>query len=372
MSSFMKSLEISSILKHRPVAPLFLVVGEEDYLRDHAVAAVTNAVFGKDAETGFNCDLFYGDENDAAEVLNCAMEIPVFAPRRLVIVKAADKLSVREGEKFLSYFASPHESTTMVFAALKLDRRLKWTQALTRQATVVDCAPLGDAQMSGWIRQEAKSLGLNIHDRAVQLLKESSAGSMYVARRELEKLSAYVTSGRPATVEDVEALKGTGPGASVFDLTLAIGSRNHGRALTILARNLEMGEAPLRILGALVWQYRRLWKVKDLLQQGGREEEAARILWMDPYKVSAFLAQFSHLHVTQSFALFLKVDSKLKGTSSGSGKRILEELLLELCNRPLSQGQPDSRPFSGGAKNPPGSKRLSNVRTVKTVRNVNR
>jgi DNA polymerase III subunit delta len=372
MSSGVKSLEISSVLRNRPMAQLYLVVGEEDYLRDHAVAAITNAVFGKDAETGFNCDLFYGDENDAEEVLNCAMEIPVFAPRRVVIVKAADKFSAREGEKFLSYFASPHESTTIVFATAKLDGRLKWSQALTRQAVVVDCAPLGDAQMFGWIRQEAKFLGLSLQDEAVQLLKDSSTGLLYTVRRELEKLSAYVTSGRPVTVEDVEVLKGTGPGASVFDLTLAIGSRDHGRALTILARNLETGEAPLRILGALVWQYRRLWKVKDLLRQGGREAEAARILRMDPYKVSAFLAQFSHQHLTQSFALFWKVDSNLKGGSSGLGKRVLEELLFELCDRPQSQGQPDGGPFSGGAKNPLGSKRLSNVRTVKTVRNVNR
>ncbi len=354
------------------MAQLYLVVGEEDYLRDHAVAAVSDAVFGKDVETGFNCDLYYGDENDAEEVLNCAMEIPVFAARRVVIVKAADKFSAREGDKFLSYFASPHESTTMVFSAVKLDGRLKWSQALMREAIIVDCTPLGDAQMSGWIRQEAKSLGLNIQEEAVQLLKESSTGLLHAVRRELEKLSAYVTSRRPATVEDVEVVKGTGPGASVFDLTLAIGSRDYGRALTILMRNLEAGEAPLRILGALVWQYRRLWKVKDLLRQGGREAEAARTLRMDPYRVRAFLAQFSHQHLTQSFALFLKVDSKLKGGSSGLGKRILEELLFELCGRPPFQGQLDGGPFSGGTKNPPGSKRLSNVRTVKTVRNVNR
>jgi DNA polymerase-3 subunit delta len=372
MNSSVKSLEFSSVLRNRPVAFLYLVVGEEDYLRDHAVAAITSAIVGKDAETGFNCDLFYGDENEADEVLNCAREIPVFAPRRLVIVKASDKFSAREGEQFLPYFGSPHESTTMVFVAPKLDGRLKWSQVLTRQAVVVDCTPLADGQMSGWICQEAKSLGLHIHGEAVQLLKESSSGSLYAVRRELEKLSSYVTSARPAMVEDVEALKGTGPGASVFDLTLAIGSRNHGRALTILARNLEAGEASLRILGALVWQYRRLWKIKNLLEQGGREAEAARTLRMDPYKVSAFLAQFSQLHLTESFALFLKVDSKLKGESSGSGKRILEELLFELCDRPPLPHQPDSGSFRAGVKNSPASKSLSNVRTVKTIRNANR
>lgn len=69
----------------------------------------------------------------------------------------------------------------------------------------------------------------------------------------------------------MEALRGTEPGVSVFDLLSAIGAHDHGRAIRILARNVENGEAPLRILGALVWQYRRLWKLKDQMKSGGRE-----------------------------------------------------------------------------------------------------
>jgi len=72
----------------------------------------------------------------------------------------------------------------------------------------------------------------------------------------------------------------------VFDLAAAIGARRRGTALAILARNLEAGEAPLRILGSLAWQYRRLWKVKDLLKQAGREGEVARQLRMDPSRLN--------------------------------------------------------------------------------------
>ena len=101
---------------------------------------------------------------------------------------------------------------------------------------------------------------------------------------------------------------GTEPGASVFDLTLAIGEENRGRALAILARNLEAGEAPLRILGSLAWQYRRLWKVKEVVRQGGREGEAARTLRMDSYKVK-HLDQFPDNHLHQALQLFLDADA---------------------------------------------------------------
>jgi DNA polymerase-3 subunit delta len=358
-----KSLELEPRTVKGPLAPLYVVIGEEDYLRDQALATLKRAVCGEAEDAGFNCDVFHGDEDTADRVLSCAMEIPVFAPRRLVVLKQADKWPAKETEKCLSYLSAPHESTILVVAAAKLDRRLKWTQALMQHAVVVDCDPLPDRQIPAWIHREARSFGITVQEDAVLLLKEVAGGSLYALRRELEKLSAYVPTGRPVHLEDVEALRGTEPGASVFDLIIAIGAGAVGRAFTILARNLDAGEAPLRILGALVWQYRRLWKVKDSTRQGGRPGEAGRALGMDPIRATAFLAQFSEAHLHQAFRLFMEADSKLKGGSGGSGKRVLEELLLQLCQRP----KPDEKPSSGPAGNLPRKPRpVSNVRTIRT------
>ena len=363
MGLLIKSLELESRTVKCPLAPLYVVIGEEDYLRDQALATLKRAVFGEAEDAGFNCDVFHGDEDTADRVLSCAMEIPVFAPRRLVVLKQADKWPAKETEKCLSYLSAPHESTTLVLAAAKLDRRLKWTQVLMQHAVVVDCDPLPDRQIAAWIHHEARSFGITVQEDAVLLLKEVAGGSLYALRRELEKLSAYVPAGRPVHLEDVEALRGTEPGASVFDLIIAIGTGAVGRAFTILARNLDAGEAPLRILGALVWQYRRLWKVKDSTRQGGRPGEAGRALGMDPIRAAAFLAQFSEGHLHQAFRLFMDADSKLKGGSGGSGKRVLEELLLQLCQRP----KPGEKPSSGLDGSLPRKPRpVSNVRTIRT------
>lgn len=366
MGRLVKSLDLESAVSNHPLDPLYLVIGEDDYLRDRALAMLKHAVLGGADDGGFNCDLFYGDEHTAEEVVTCAMELPVFAQRRLVILKQADKWPAREAERCLEYLHAPHESTSLVLTASKLDRRLKWTQALLREAVVVDCDPLADAPLFSWIRQEAGSLGLTVQEDAAHLLKELATGSLYALRRELEKLAAYVSAGRSATVADVEALRGTEPGASVFDLTLAIADRNIGRAWTILARNLEAGEAPLRILGALVWQYRRLWKVKDTARQSGRPAEAARALRMDPARAAALLSGFSESHLQQAFRLFMEADSQLKGGSSSSPKRVLENVLLELCNR-SGAPKPIRRDSLGTPERKPArSKPVSNVRTVRT------
>jgi len=365
MSLSITSMELSQSLARGGVLPLYAVVGEEDYLRDRAIAVLREAALGAESESGFNDDVFYGDEASPEDVLACAAEIPVFAARRVVVYKALEKLSAREGDKLVSYFSAPNDTTTLIIASAKLDGRLKWTQALTKRAATVNCAPLRDAQLMAWIRQEAAALSLHVHEEAVQLLKEAGNESLYAVRRELEKLASYVSPGKTVQPSDVEMLRGTEPGASVFDLLAAIGAHDHGRALRILARNLENGEAPLRILGALVWQYRRLWKLKEQVRSGGREGEAARTFRMDPARVRGFLETFTDAHLTQAFHWFLDTDSKLKGGSGNAPVRVMEDLLFRLCGGPPKQG-----PWMGSERTtapvprPSGSRPVSNVRTV--------
>ncbi|MEW6544321.1 MAG: DNA polymerase III subunit delta [Nitrospirota bacterium] len=339
--------ELSATIGRQGIASLYLVVGEEDCLRDQAVAAIRAAVLGggsgASAPDGgleaFNHDLLYGDETGAAEILARAGEVPVFASRRLVMVKAAEKLPAREGEALLSYCKAPCDTTTLVFVAAKLDGRTKFAQGLGKAAVVVDCSALTEWDLTGWITREAVSLGVQLTGEAVQTLKErvlslkdQAGGALYPVRRELEKLAAYVPKGSIAGPAELEAVRGMEAGASVFDLTAAIAAGDRERVLRIAARNLEAGEAPVRILGSLVWQYRRIWKVKDLLRQGGTESEAARHLRMPPFKVKAFLSRFPDPALRSAFRLFLETDSKLKGGSATAPERSLESLLLALCS----------------------------------------
>jgi DNA polymerase-3 subunit delta len=188
--------------------------------------------------------------------------------------------------------------------------------------------------------------------------------------RELEKLAAYMPTGQTITPAAVEAVRGGEAGASVFELIAAIGAKNYERVLLIVARNLEAGEAPLRILGSLVWQYRQLWKAKDLLNRGGADAEVGRMLRMPPFRVREFLGRFSDRHLRTAFAGFLDTDSKLKGASAGTPRRVLEMLLLGLCGRDRVSGLPpkDRPPVTQtrtGGENGHGNRYAKTVRSAR-------
>ncbi len=357
------SLQLESTLRSQGLRPIYLIVGEENLLRDRAIGLIKTAVLSDDGE--FNYDVFYGDETSGAEIGSCVMEMPVFAQRRLVIVKSAEKLSAKDGEALLDYVKDPVESTTLVFVSPKLDGRLKFSQSLARTAVTIDCSPLRETQVIPWILREAKQLGVRLEEEASRLLREVSGDSLYGVRRELEKLRSYVPADRIATAADVYMLRGMEPGASVFDLTRAIGEGDRGRALAILARNLEAGEAPLRILGSLAWQYRRIWKLKESLAGGGHEGEAARTLRMDPIKTRSFLVRFSDEHLQSALGLFRDADGRLKGGGSGRPKIVMERLLLRLCGYVKCQTtHSPSRPSSQASRAP--GRVVPNVRTIKS------
>ncbi|HET7058864.1 MAG TPA: DNA polymerase III subunit delta [Nitrospiraceae bacterium] len=328
----MKLFELHNALKKNGPGPLYLVLGEEDELRDQAVATIKAALSQDDGYGDFNCEVLYGDESDASEIIAHAGEAPVFAPRRLIIVKTTEKLSARDGEALIPYLKSPCDSTTLVFVAIKVDGRTKFAQALKEQTVTIDCGPLPESQCVPWIRAEAVRIGVRLDDAAMLLMRDlAGSNSLSFIKRELEKLAAYVPAERVATPADVEALQGGEVGASVFDLTTAIGAGDRLRVLRIFTRNLENGEAPLRILGSLVWQYRQVWKAKDSLQGGKGESEAARMLRVPPFKVREFVGRFSDAHMQKAFRLFAETDGKLKGASATAPARVLESVGLELC-----------------------------------------
>jgi DNA polymerase III subunit delta len=345
----MKALDIDTALKKHGLAPLYLVMGEEDCLRDRAVAALKAAVLG-DASTGadggmdaFNYDVLYGDESDGSEILARAGQAPVFAARRLVVVKSAEKLSARDGEALLHYLKEPSETTTLVFVAARLDKRLKFSKELMERAVSVDCASISDAQLSGWIRTESGRAGVRLNEEAAGALshlalslKGEAGGSLNLLRRELEKLAAYVPPDKTAGLQDVHAVRGGEPGASVFDLAKAIAERREGRALWILARNLDAGEDPLRILGALAWQFRQIWKAREQRRFGGPGADVSGL--------------FTDRDLGTALQLFAAADGKLKGGASGSSKRlVLETAVLALCRfkRDKNQGREARAPAFG-------------------------
>ena len=311
--------ELKRQLAAGDLAPLYFVVGEEAPLRDDAVEAIRAAVLGPDdANVGaFNSDVVYGDETEAAEILTLCGNLPMFATRRLVVVKEVGALGVREAERLLPYLEEPVESTCLVLTGGNVDGRVKFFQALKQAAVSVDCAPLDARALPAWVQDQAGALGLRLDQAARELLIEASGGALGVLCREMEKLAAYVAPNTRVTAADVEAVQGADTGGSVHALIDALQRRDRVGSLRSLSKVLDAGEPPLRVLGFLAACWRNIWRTRKFSEE-----------------------------MLRDFELFREIDSRLKGGGGGRRKERLEmeRLVLNLC-RGAGRAMP-SRPFA--------------------------
>ena len=97
--------DLATAFRHGQFKPLYFFYGEEGLLMDELQALLVEQALAPH-ERDFNLDLVYGPEATAPAVLAQCAAFPVMAERRVVVVRAFDKLD--ENRLFTSYAERPN------------------------------------------------------------------------------------------------------------------------------------------------------------------------------------------------------------------------------------------------------------------------
>ena len=120
------------------------------------------------------------------------------------------------------------------------------------------------------LENRARRLGLKLPSGVAQYLAGLEA-DLEALERELEKLALLPP---PLTLEKAAKVVALRPPITGFDLVRAVLGKDPKEALARLKRLKEEGEEPLRLLGALAWQFGLLAKAFFLLKETPRPTEA--------------------------------------------------------------------------------------------------
>src|SRR5271170_1422424 len=86
--------------------PLYVLAGEEQFLKRQVIEALRKIVLGPEDDS-FGLATFSGDKATFAAVHNELSTLPFLAPRRLVVVNNADSFVQEERQKLEKYVAEP-------------------------------------------------------------------------------------------------------------------------------------------------------------------------------------------------------------------------------------------------------------------------
>jgi len=329
----MKIDEFNKAVSRGDISPLYYFHGDEPYLMERAVKRLTDLVVPPDFRD-FNLDVFYGNECKGDEIASVAQTLPMFADRRMVIVKRAGDLSAAALEIPAACAVDPPPTTCLVFVGEKVDQRKKFFQELKKKGELVECKRPYENQLGAFIREEAKGLGKRIEPAAAEMLVYLVGSNLGELTTQLEKVALYVGQREAITIGDVRGIVSDTKVESVFDLANAMGERDPAKALRSLATILRDGEAPLMLLAMIARHFRQLWRVRDLMAQKVAQQDISRLAGINPYFLKGVMAQarnFGTHELKRVFESLYAADLELKGGGSRRPALIMERFVMDVC-----------------------------------------
>ena len=335
MSTFSRT-ELERSLKDGRLAPVYLLVGCEGYLRDTGARAITDAALSGTLLREFNESSFSLMSGGAQEAIAAANQLPMMSPRRVVKITDFAKIREADEEALVRYIANPSESTVMIFHTVDLDKRKKLPRSLLEMSQVVDYPALKDGEARIWVKSRLKELKVTCDEPALSdiiLLVGTDCQTLF---SELDKLASASLPGKRITVEMVDDLIGRSRELQNWALGDHLIARNRKQALETLYQLLEGGAQPVMLIGAIAGNYHRLALAKDALMRGSRDD-VFRAVPLPPFKRDAFMANLKRsdaAKIAHGIKLIAAADLAIKTSVGGGGVKgarlQLEMLVCEL------------------------------------------
>jgi DNA polymerase-3 subunit delta len=335
----MKPNEFAKSLQTGAIAPLYYFHGDEPYLIERAVKRLLDLTVSPDSRD-FNLDIFYGKECKGEEIAIAGQTLPMFAERRVVLVKRSGELSAAAMEILTEYVSDPSPSTCLIFEGDKIDQRKRFFVEMKKRGNLVEFKRLYENQLGPFIREEAAGFGKKMESAASEMLIYLVGNNLQEMAAEVEKVATYVGSRDTIKVADIREIVSDTKVDSIFELTDSIGRRDLGKALRNLNTILRDGEAPLMVLAMLTRHFRQLWRVKELCDKRLPPNEIGKAAGINPYFLKGIMEQSRNYHIPEFKGIFARLfatDLALK-TSGGKPVSLLECLLMDICGKGAGRG----------------------------------
>ena len=332
--------------------PIVTILRGDDSTRMEELLRQYQGELGAPDMASLNTSHLEGNTASLDDMRSATLTMPFLAPRRLVILDHAlarfeGKKSEDQG-KFIALLDSLPQTTSLVLIIEdhllskagktfweKLTPKhwlMSWVKDAGGKAQVVDCTLPSAREMSAWVQKKAREMGGEFKTDAAARLAEYVGNNTQRAVQEINKLLTYVNLQRAVTTEDVMLLTAQEHEGNIFDLVDAIGERNGKAALSQLQILLERSDA-LEISGMITRQYRLLLQAREILEEGGGENQVRDELNLHPFVAQKLTSQARRFKIGQLEDIYrrlLKIDLDIK-TGGMPGDVAYEVLVTELA-----------------------------------------
>ncbi len=310
-------------IKEHTFKPVYLLFGEEVFLRNTYKKRLREAVVGEDV---MNFARFEGKGLNVDELIRLADTMPFFAERRLILVEDSGFFK-SASEALVKYLPEMPDTTCLVFAESEVDKRNKLYKKVKSLGYAAEMARQDAAQLGRWAGGILAKEGRKITNRTMELFLSMMGDDMENIRMELEKLISYTMGRDVITDEDVKAVCTIRVNSRIFEMVAAIAGRQTRRAMELYEDLLTLKEPPMRILFLIARQFNQILQVKELMEKGMDRGTIASKLKLQPFVAGKTMPQARQFSREQIFSY---VNSCIEAEEAVKTGRLSDRLAVEL------------------------------------------
>ncbi len=316
------------------VAVLF---GEESHLKQQCIAKLTELVLGTGPDAAVGLVKFSGKDTELKTVKSELQTVGMFASSRLVVVEDADEFVTNYREGLEAYCLKPSSRSVLVLDCKSWKSNTRLAKKIAESGLELDCGELAAGALQKWITEHAAAAhGKQLSRDSASLLMELAGTGLGQLSMELAKLASYVGERPQIKPEDVRQLVGGWKAEETWTMTDAVRDGNPGLALTCLSKLLHAGEAAPKILGGLIYVFKKFAVATERSRRQMPLREALREAGIFPRDIDSserYLKRLGRPRADQLFARLADADRDLKGGSRLPDRLQLEQLLLWLSGQ---------------------------------------
>lgn len=324
--------EIVRNLKNRTYAPVYFLMGEEDYYIDRISDYILDTVL-TEAEKEFNQTVLFGMDTDINTVINAARRYPMMSEHQVVVVKEAQNL--KNLENLTYYLQKPMPSTILVLCYKHgvLDRRKKIAAEIEKNGVLFESKKLKDSQLPGFISTYLKRKKVEIEPKASEMMAEFVGTDLSRMTGELDKLIITLPEGQKRiTPEQIEKNIGISKDFNNFELRNALIEKDVLKANMIVKYFDENPKSnPLQMTLAVLFNFfsnlMLAYYAPQKTDQGIAAQLGLRSAWQAKDYMNA-MQRYTGVKVMQIINAIRNCDAKSKGVGNTSATN--GELLREL------------------------------------------
>ena len=199
------------------------------------------------------------DSWDTARFASQVLATPFLGPSRQIIVMGALRaLSSEEALKVLSAASQISPTTAIIFAETSApDKRTKFFKDLVKQARVETFDPLWGASWARYVEVETRRANLKLSPAARNALTANLEGDSGQLHQVITQLELWV-EGREINEDDVALFTARRSDSDSFKMLGALSDKRAYETVHFMLDLWRQDEDPLRVLGAVAYQYRQL------------------------------------------------------------------------------------------------------------------